>query len=69
VNLSINKYSWISVGHLTQVMREKKTSMYLGNLIMNYVSIIDITKKLPSLVTLIASIVLNDSFEVENHIY
>jgi len=36
---------------------------------MSFKSISNITKKLPSLAILIASIVLNDSFRVENNIY
>jgi len=36
---------------------------------MSFESISNIKKKLPSLMTLIASFVFNDSFGVENHTY
>ena len=56
-------------GHLTQLVGENKTSMYFGSLSMSFESIIDITKKVTSLVSFIASIVFNNSFGMENHIY
>ena len=55
--------------HLAQLVREKKTRMHFGSLIKNLESIINITKKLPSLVNLVTSIEFNNSFRVENHIY
>jgi len=57
------------MGHLTQLMREKKTSMYFGSLVMSFGAIIDITKKVPSLMSFITFIVFNNSFGVENGIY
>jgi len=56
-------------GPLAQLIREKKTSMYFGSLVMNFKSIIDITKKVSSLVSFITYIVFNDSFGMENHTY
>ena len=53
-------------GVFSSIMIEKKTSMHFRSLIMSFGSIIDITKKVPSLVSFIASIVLNNSFGVEN---
>jgi len=38
-------------------MREKKTSLHLGSLAMSFKSIVDITMKVPSLMSFIASIV------------
>ena len=49
-------------------MREKKTSMHFGSLIKSLESIMDITKKVPSLVGLITSVVPNNLFGVENYI-
>ena len=43
-----NICSWILVGHLGQLMREKKTSIYFGSQITSFESIIDITRKVPS---------------------
>jgi len=56
-------------GVLNWLMKEKKTSIYFGSLIVRFESIIDITKKVPSLVSFIVSIVFNQSFKVKNHIY
>jgi len=39
-------------------MREKKTSMHFGSLLMSFKSIIDIIKKVPSLVSFIVSIAM-----------
>ena len=44
-------------------------SMHIACLIKSFESIINIVNKVPSLVILIASIVFNNSFGVENHIY
>ena len=49
-------------------MRKKKTSIHFGSLFMSFESIMDFTKKIPRLVSLIASIEFNDSFEVEFYI-
>jgi len=49
-------------------MRKKKQSIQFGILFMSFESIIDFTKKIPSLVSLIASMVFNDSFGVESYI-
>jgi len=46
-------------------MREKKTSMYFGSLVMSFKSVINITKKVSSLVSFITYIVFNDLFRVE----
>jgi len=50
-------------------MKEKKKIMYFGSLIKSFESIIDITKKVQSLVRLPASIVFRNLFELENYIY
>jgi len=49
-------------------MREEKTSMHFEELNYDFESIIDIKKKVLTLVSFIASIVFNDLFGVENHI-
>jgi len=49
-------------------MREKKRNMPLGSLIMSFESLMDITKKLPSLGNLIAFIGINNLFRVKNYI-
>ena len=64
-----NTYSWILMGLLTELMTEKKTRMHFGSLIKSFESMIDITKKVPSLVSLIASMEFNSSFGVKNRIY
>jgi len=53
----------------SSIMWTKKASIYLENLFMSFESIMNFVKKIPSLVSLIASIVFNDSFGVENCIY
>jgi len=50
------------------LIREKKTSMHFGSLIMTFESIIDIIRKVLSLMSILASIVFNNLFEMENHI-
>ena len=50
-------------------MREKKTSMHFESLIMSFESIIDLIKKVQSLMSSVASVVFKNSFEVENHIH
>ena len=50
------------MGHLAQLMREKKTSMHVGNLTKSFESVINITKQVLSLVSLIAFIMFNNSF-------
>ena len=47
---------------------DKYTSIQFGNLFMSFESFMNFTKKIPSLVSLIASIEFNDSFEVEFYI-
>ena len=64
-----NNCSHILKGLLAWLIREKKTSKYFGSSIISFESISNITKKLPSLPTLINSTVLHESFGVENHIY
>ena len=49
-------------------MRKKKTSIQFESLFMSFESIMDFTKKIPSLVSLIASIEFDDSFGVEFYI-
>ena len=46
---------------LVQLMGEKKASVPFGSLVMNFKSINDITKKVPSLVSFITFIGSNDS--------
>ena len=52
-------------GSFSSVNKRKKTSMHFGSLIMSVKSIIDISKKVPRLVSLIASIVFKNTFGVE----
>jgi len=49
------------MGHLAQVRREKKTSMYFGSLVMSFESIMGFIKKLLS-----PSMVFNNSFGAKN---
>ena len=49
-------------------MERKKISMYFRSLLVSFESIIDFTKKIPSLDSLIASIVLDDSFGIKLHL-
>ena len=51
------------------IERAKKKSMHFGSLNKSSESFTDITKKLQSLVILIAFIMFHDSFGVKNHIY
>ena len=46
---------------LTGLVRKKKTNIQFGSLFMSFESIMNFTKKTPSLVSLIASIEFNDS--------
>ena len=64
-----SKCSWILNGLLTSLWRAKKINMHFGSLIMSLEAIMDITKQVPNLVSVIASIVFNASFRVKNHIY
>jgi len=61
-----NGYSWILMGHLAQLWREKKTSLYFGSLLMSFESIMTFTKKKPCLLSLRASILFNNSIGVKN---
>jgi len=63
------KCLWTLKGCLAWLMREKKTSMHYGTLIMSFKSIIDITKEVPSLESSIASIMFNNLFRMENYIF
>ena len=56
-----NEYSWTFMELLAWLMREKKTSTHFRSLFMSFELIIDFTKKIPSLVSLIVSIEFNDS--------
>ena len=60
-----NEYSWI---FSARFMREKKKNMHFGSLIMSFESFVDITKKAPSLGSLIAFIEINNLFVMKNHI-
>jgi len=51
----------IQVGPLAKLIREKKTNMHFGSSVMSFKNIINITKKVPSLLSFIASIAFNDS--------
>jgi len=55
--------------HVVQLRRGKKTSMYLGGLLMSFESIINFTKKILRVLSLIASIVFNNPIGVEDFIY
>jgi len=57
------------VGHLAQFTREGKASMHFGSQIMSFESIIGNARKASNLISLITSIVFNNPFGVENHIY
>jgi len=50
-------------------MRGKKKNMHFRSLVMSFEAIVDITKKVPSLMGLIVFTEYNKSFGVENHIY
>jgi len=50
------------MGHLTKLIKEKKTSMHFGSLFMSFGWIIDITNKVLSLVSLAVFIVFNNLF-------
>ena len=52
------------MGHLVPLWREKKTIIYFGRLHMSFESNLNFTEKIPSLLTLIASIVFNNSIRV-----
>jgi len=60
------KYLWIVMGHLIQLGREKKTSIYFESSLICFESIMDFTKKIQSSVSLIAFIVFSNSIGVEN---
>jgi len=62
------EYSWTFMELLAWLIREKKTSIHFGSLFMSFESIMDFTKKIPSIVSLIASIEFNDSFRVQFYI-
>jgi len=62
-----NNYSWILMGHSVQLLREKKTSMYFGNSLMSFESMMDFKKKITTLVSLIAHIVFNNSFRMKHY--
>jgi len=49
-------------------MRKKKTSTQFKSLFMSFESFMDFTKKIPHLVSLIATIEFNDSFGVDFYI-
>ena len=57
-----NTYSWILMGLLTELMTEKKTRMHFGSLIKSFESMIDITRKVQSLVSLVACIVFHNAW-------
>ena len=40
-----NGYSWILMGHLAQLWREKKSNTYFGRVFMSCESIMDLTKE------------------------
>jgi len=48
-------------GAIDSINERKEESMHFGRLIIIFGSIIDITKKVPSFVSLLASIVFNNS--------
>ena len=57
-----NEYSWILLEFSARFIREKKESMHFGSLIMRFESLMDITRKVPSLGSLIAFIGINNQF-------
>jgi len=57
------------MGILVSLWGEKKTSMYLRKLTYYFELIMHFTKKMPSLVSLIASIVFNNSIGMEDFVY
>ena len=63
-----NEYSWILLEFSAPFIREKKKSMRFGSLIMSFESLMDITKKVPCLGSLIAFIGIDNIFEVKNYI-
>ena len=63
-----NEYSWILLEFSARFIREKKKSMRFGSLIMSFESLMDITKKVPCLGSLIAFIGIDNIFEVKNYI-
>jgi len=52
------------MGHLVPLWREKKTIIYFGRLHMSFESNLNFTKKITNLLTLIASIVFNNSIRI-----
>jgi len=45
---------------------EKKMCMYIGGLFMSYASVMNFIKKITSFMSLLASILFNDSFGISN---
>ena len=56
-------------GPFRLIKERKEDSMHFESLIKSFESIVDITRKVSSLMSLVAFIVFNNSFRVENHIY
>ena len=56
-------------GPFSLIKERKEDSMHFGSLIKSFQSIVDITRKVSSLMSLVAFIVFNNSFRVENHTY
>jgi len=57
------------IGTLNSIMERKDDNYEFWGLLMSFESIMDFTKKIPSLLSLIASIVFNDTIGVEHYIY
>ena len=68
-NWGENSCQWTLKVLLAKLMREKNTSMHFGSLVMTFKSIIDFTKKVPSLMSFATSSAFNDSLGVECHTY
>jgi len=57
------------IGAFSFIYGERRTRIYIfGSLLMSFISIMDFSKEIPSLLSLIDSIVFNNSIRVKLHL-